>query len=124
MIFLSLLNRFVSNFALLALVYYSLNALEKYQQRAVLAILVLVYVLMRAISAWRSFNFFQCIERLEKETKRLGDILAPYTGLTPARLQIISDVAERRRHGELKSYVDLMFLTLIVLLCVAKIVSD
>ena len=37
--------RFVSNFAFLALVYYSLNFMEKYQQRAIVAILVLVYAL-------------------------------------------------------------------------------
>ena len=39
--FLSLVYRFVSNFVFLALVYYSLNSIEKYQQRAVLAILIL-----------------------------------------------------------------------------------
>lgn len=124
MTFLSYFNRFVSNFVLLTLVYYSLNALEKYQQRAVLAIMVLIYVLMRAISAWRSFSFFQCIERLENEAKRLGSMLAPRPGQSAARAKVISDVASERRHGELKSYVDLMFLTLIVILCVAKIVTD
>ena len=124
MTFLSYLNRFISNFVLLALVYYSLNALEKYHQRAVVAILVLIYVLMRAISAWRSFNFFQCIERLEQEAKRLGSLLAPRPGQSATRAQVIEEVAVRRRHGELKSYIDLMFLTLIVALCVAKIVTD
>ena len=124
MIFLSYFNRFISNFVLLTLVYYSLNALEKYQQRAVLALLVLIYVLMRAISAWRSFSFFQSIERLEGEAKRLGSMLAPRPGQSGARAKVITDVAEARRHGELKSYVDLMFLALIVLLCVSKIVSD
>jgi hypothetical protein len=124
MIFLSYFNRFVSNFVLLTLVYYSLNALEKYQQRAVLAILVLIYVLMRAVSAWRSFSFFQSIERLEGEAKRLGSMLAPRPGQSAARAQVISEVAAHRRHGELKSYIDLMFLTMIVLLCVAKIVTD
>jgi hypothetical protein len=124
MIFLSYFNRFISNFVLLTLVYYSLNALEKYQQRAILALLVLIYVLMRAISAWRSFSFFQCIERLEQEAKRLGSMLAPRPGQSAARAKVISDVAEARRHGELKSYVDLMFLGLIVMLCVAKIVTE
>jgi len=46
--FLSYAYRFLSNFIFLALVYYSLNFLEKYQQRAVVAILVLVYAAMRA----------------------------------------------------------------------------
>ena len=43
--------RFLSNFVFLALVYYSLNFMEKYNQRATIAILVLVYAGMRAASA-------------------------------------------------------------------------
>ena len=70
--FLSYAYRFLSNFIFLALVYYSLNFLEKYQQRAVVAILVLVYATMRAASALRSFYFFQRIERLEGEARRLA----------------------------------------------------
>jgi len=46
--FLSHAYRFGSNFVFLALVYYSLNFMEKYSQRAILAILVLVYAAMRA----------------------------------------------------------------------------
>ena len=72
--FLSLVYRFVSNFVFLALVYYSLNSIEKYQQRAVLAILVLVYGIMRAASVLRSFYFFQRIERLEAEARRLAGL--------------------------------------------------
>ena len=45
--FLGFAYRFVSNFVFLALVYYSLNFMEKYQQRAIVAILVLVYAAMR-----------------------------------------------------------------------------
>ncbi|MBB5047143.1 hypothetical protein HNR60_001895 [Rhodopseudomonas rhenobacensis] len=124
MVFLSYLNRFVSNFVLLAVAYYSLNAMDKYQQRAILAFLILIYVAMRAVSALRSFNFFHRIERLEKEARRLGGML----GLGPEeslfRRQIITDVAVIRRSGEMKSYIDLMFLLLIVLICVAKIVTD
>ena len=70
--FLSYAYRFISNFLFLALVYYSLNFMEKYQQRAVLAILVLVYAAMRAATALRSFYFFQRIERLEFEARRLA----------------------------------------------------
>ena len=40
--FLTFIYRFVSNFAFLAVVYFSLNYIEKYQNRAVLAIVVLV----------------------------------------------------------------------------------
>jgi len=64
--FLGYAYRFLSNFVFLALVYYSLNFMERYQQRAVVAILVLVYALMRAATALRSFYFFQRIERLEQ----------------------------------------------------------
>ena len=70
--FLSYAYRFLSNFVLLALAYFSLNYMEKYQQRAVVAILVLIYAAMRAASALRSFYFFQRIERLELETRRLA----------------------------------------------------
>jgi hypothetical protein len=70
--FLSYAYRFLSNFIFLALVYYSLNFMEKYQQRAIIAILVLAYAAMRAASALRSFYFFQRIERLEGEARRLA----------------------------------------------------
>ena len=46
--FLSYAYRFLSNFIFLALVYYSLNSMEKFQQRAILAILLLAYASMRA----------------------------------------------------------------------------
>jgi hypothetical protein len=72
--FLGFAYRIVSNFIFLALVYYSLNFMEKYQQRAVLAILVLIYASMRAMSAFRSFHFFQRIERLELEARRLAGL--------------------------------------------------
>ena len=66
--------RVLSNFAFLAVVYYSLNFMEKYHHRAIVAILVLVYATMRGISALRSFYFFQKIERLELETRRLAAV--------------------------------------------------
>ena len=78
--FLSHAYRFISNFLFLAMVYYSLNFMEKYQQRAVLAILVLVYAAMRAATALRSFYFYQRIERLEFEARRLAGL----TGDGPA----------------------------------------
>ena len=53
---LSFVYRFVSNFVFLAVVYFSLNYIEKYQNRAVLAIVVLVYAGMRAGSALRSLD--------------------------------------------------------------------
>jgi hypothetical protein len=108
--FLSLAYRFLSNFLFLALVYYSLNFMEKYQQRAVLAILVLVYAATRATSSFRSFYFFQRIERLEIEARRLAGV--------------VGEVSVLRRDGEMKSYIDLLFLALVILLCISKIVTD
>jgi hypothetical protein len=67
----------------MALVYYSLNFMEKYQQRAIVAILVLVYAAMHAVSALRSFYFFQRIERLELEARRLAGM----AGEGPAQRQ-------------------------------------
>jgi hypothetical protein len=122
--FLGYAYRFLSNFIFLALVYYSLNALEKYQQRAVLAILVLAYASMRAVTALRSFYFFQRIERLELEARRLAGLAGEGPGAAASRKQIVNEVATLRHDGELKSYIDLLFLVLVVLLCVAKIVTD
>jgi hypothetical protein len=108
----------------LALVYYSLNSIEKYQQRAVLAILVLIYSAMRAASALRSFYFFQKIERLELEARRLAGLTGEGPAASSARKHIVSEVSDLRRGGEMMSYIDLLFLALIVLLCVSKIVTD
>ena len=124
MVFLSFVYRFLTNFAFMALVYFSLNFMEKYQNRAILAILVLVYSGMRAASTLRAFYFFQKIEKLEAETKRLQGPINNGSGGTASRRQIVMDVARLRRDGELKSYMDLFFLALIVLLCVANIMRQ
>jgi hypothetical protein len=122
--FLGYAYRFLSNFVFLAVVYYSLNSMEKYQQRAVLAILVLVYALMRSVTALRSFYFFQRIERLELEARRLAGLTGEGPAAVASRRQIVSDVAGLRRDGEMKSYMDLLFLALVVLLCISKIVTN
>jgi hypothetical protein len=124
MTFVSYLYRFFSNFVFLALVYYSLNFMEKYHQRAIVAILVLVYAAMHAASALRSFYFFQRIERLELEARRLAGLAGEGPAASAARKQIVSDVGTLRHAGEIKSYIDLLFLALVVLLCVSKIVTD
>jgi hypothetical protein len=98
--------------------------MEKYQQRAVLAILVLVYAAMRAATALRSFYFFQRIERLEFETRRLVGILGEGPAASTQRKQVVSDVTLLRRSGEINAYIDLLFLAMIVLLCVSKIVTN
>ena len=128
MIFLGYAYRFVSNFVFLALVYFSLNFLEKYPQRAVVAILVLVYAAMHAASALRSFYFFQRIERLEIEARRLAKVAAEGPSAAAAaaasRKQIVSEVSGLRHAGEMKAYIDLLFLALVILLCIAKIVTN
>jgi hypothetical protein len=121
--FLSHAYRFGSNFLFLALVYYSLNFMEKYSQRATLAILVLLYSAMRAVSALRSFYFYQCIERLEFEARRLA-ALAGEGSTTASRKQVVADVSTQRRANEFNAYIDLLFLAMIVLLCISKIVTD
>jgi ABC-type transport system involved in cytochrome bd biosynthesis fused ATPase/permease subunit len=122
--FLGFAYRFFSNFAFLALVYFSLNFMDKYQQRAIVAILVLVYSAMHAASALRSFYFFQKIERLELETRRLAGIIEQAAGAEVSRKQIVGDVRGLRRDGEIKSYIDLLFLAMVAVLCVVKIVTD
>jgi hypothetical protein len=121
---LSYTYRFVSNFVFLALVYYSLNFMDKYQQRAVVAILVLVYAAMRAATALRSFLFFQKIERLELEARRLAGLTGEGPASLASRKQIVTDVSVLRRAGEMNAYIDLLFLAVVVLLCISKIVTD
>ncbi|WMT71745.1 hypothetical protein [Bradyrhizobium sp. Ash2021] len=124
MTFLSYAYRFASNFVFLALVYFSLNFLEKYEQRVVVSILVLIYAAMHAASALRSFYFFQRIERLEIEARRLALAAAEGPNAAAARRQIVTDVSALRHAGEIKSYIDLLFLALVILLCIAKIVTN
>jgi hypothetical protein len=118
---LSFAYRFLTNFAFLAAVYLSLNYIEKYNNRAILAMLVLLYSGMRAASALRSFYFFQRIERLEVEARRVMALFSEGGAQAPLKKQTVNDVALLRRDGEIKSYIDLFFLAAVVLFCVAKI---
>ena len=122
--FLSYAYRFVSNFVFLSLVYFALNFMEKYQQRAIVAILVLVYAAMRAASSLRSFYFFQRIERLEVEARRLSSQAGEGPAALTQRRAIVTEVSGLRQAGEMKAYIDLLFLAIIVLLCITKIVTD
>jgi hypothetical protein len=122
--FLSYAYRFISNFVFLTLVYFSLNFMEKYSQRATVAILVLVYAAMSVASTLRSFYFFARIERLEVEARRLAGQAEDGPVASANRKKIINEAATLRRDGEMKSYIDLLFLALVVLLCVSKIVTD
>jgi hypothetical protein len=122
--FLGYAFRFLTNFVFLAMAYFSLNFMDKYEQRAIVAALILVFAAMRAVSTLRSFYFFQRIERLEYETRRLAGLIAGGPGEAVARKMIVTEVAGLRRSGEMLSYIDLLFLTLIILLCVSKIVTN
>jgi hypothetical protein len=121
---MSYIYRFLTNFGFLVMVYLSLNYIEKYNNRAILAIAILVYAGMRAATALRSFYFFQRIERLEGEARRLALAVAEGPSSAASRKQIVGDVAALRHAGEIKSYIDLLFLALVILLCVAKIVTN
>ena len=120
---LSFAYRFATNFVFLATVYLSLNYIEKYNNRAILAIAILVYAGLRAASALRSFYLFQSIERLEVEARRVMALFAEQNAQSPVKKQTIADVTLLRRDGEVKSYIDLFFLAAVVLLCVSKIVA-
>jgi hypothetical protein len=122
--FLSFAYRFATNFVFLATVYLSLNYIEKYNNRAILAIAILVYAGLRAASALRSFYMFQSIERLEVEARRLVALFVQQGAQSPMRKETIADVTVLRRDGEVKSYIDLFFLAAVVLLCVSKIVAS
>jgi hypothetical protein len=43
---------------------------------------------------------------------------------TSTRKQVITEVGGLRHAGEIKAYIDLLFLAIVILLCVAKIVTN
>ena len=122
--FLSFVYRFVTNFAFLVTVYLSLNYIEKYNNRAILAIAILLYAGMRGAIALRSFYFFQRIERLEIEARRVIALVTQGGVTWPIKKQTVADVTLLRRDGEIKAYIDLFFLAAVVLLCVARIINE
>jgi hypothetical protein len=122
--FLSFVYRFITNFAFLATVYLSLNYIEKYNNRAILAIAILLYAGMRAVIALRSFVFFQRIEKLEIEARRVIALVTQGGATSPIKKQTVADVTLLRRDGEFKAYIDLFFLAAVVLLCVARIINE
>ncbi|MGA7806956.1 hypothetical protein [Bradyrhizobium sp.] len=119
----SFIYRFMSNFVFLSMVYLSLNYIDQYSHRAVFAMVVLSYTAMRSVSALRTFYFFSRIELLEIEARRLMASVVNATAAA-ARKPIVGQVSLLRHDGEIKSYIDLFFLASVVLLCVAKIVTD
>jgi hypothetical protein len=119
----SFIYRAASNFALLAIAYFSLNYINQYQNRAMLAMLILLYAGMRSVTVLRSFQFFGRIERLEVEMRRLLGAVGEATGMSPSK-QVVTDVSILRHDGEKKAYIDLFFLAAIVIICASKIVTN
>jgi hypothetical protein len=79
---------------------------------------------MRSASALRSFYFFQKIERLEVEARRLAALTGDGPAASAQRRQIVTDVTGLRRVGEMSAYIDLLFLSLVMVLCISKIVTN
>src|SRR3954469_9347163 len=102
--FLGYAFRALTNFVFLAMVYFSLNFLDKYQPRAIVAAMILVFSAMRAVSSFRSFYFFQGVGRLETETRRLAGSIAGGPGEEVARKMIVNEVGELRRGREMLAY--------------------
>lgn len=121
---LSFVYRFLTNFTFLALVYLSLNYIEKYNNRAILAMAILLYSGMHGAASLRTFYFFQRIERLEIEARRVIALVTQGGATSPIKIKTVADVTLLRRDGEIKSYIDLFFLAAVVLLCVGKIIKD
>ena len=120
---LAFIYRAASNFALLAVAYVSLNYIDNYQNRAILAMMILVYAGMRSATVLRSFQFFTRIERLELEVRRILHALGQVAAGTTSK-QVVNDVSIVRHDAEKKAYIDLFFLAAIVILCAAKIVTN
>ena len=43
---------------------------------------------------------------------------------TSTSKQVVTEVTALRHAGEIKSYIDLLFLAIVILLCIAKIVTN
>src|ERR1700760_2583409 len=100
---MSYVYRFLTNFGFLVMVYLSLNYIEKYNNRAILAIAILVYAGMRAATALRLFYFFQRIERLEIESRRVISLVTQGGATSPIKVKTVADVTLLRRDGETNS---------------------
>ena len=84
---------------------------------------MLIYATMRSATALRSFYFFQRIERLELEARRLSGLTGEGPAASASRKQIVTDFSVLRA-GEINAHIDLLFLAMVVLLCVSKIVTN
>ena len=64
------------------------------------------------------------IERLEIEARRLAGVAGEGPASAATRNKVVGEVTALRRDGEMKSYIDLLFLAMVMLLCISKIVTD
>lgn len=121
MLVLSLAYRFASNFVLLAMAYFSLNLVQQYDQRVILAMIIMLFAGMRILSSLRAFHFFGRVEQLESDFKRVLGALEALKGRPPPA--IIQQVADLRHSGEMKAYLDLFFLSVIIIICIARLLG-
>jgi len=69
-------------------------------------------------------EFVIACERLEVEARRLAALTGDGPAASAQRKQVVSDVGGLRRAGEMNAYIDLLFLSLVMVLCISKIVTD
>ena len=59
-----------------------------------------------------------------ESVRRLVAALGEGPNSTSTRKQVVTDVSALRHAGEIKAYIDLLFLAIVILLCIAKIVTN
>jgi hypothetical protein len=121
MLGLSIVYKFFSGFSFLASIYFALNFVTRHEERTVVASLALLYSSTRFVSAIRMLASFRKIERLEMEAKAAASF-DPAKGL--ARWSTILDVAQIRREGELRGYMELLFQGIIAIICISRLLIN
>ena len=58
------------------------------------------------------------------EARRLAALTGDGPAASAQRRQVVSDVGGLRRAGEMNAYIDLLFLSLVMVLCISKIVTN
>lgn len=121
MLILNVSYKFLSRFAFLAFTYSALNSIGKYEERAVVALLALLYSSTRLAAAIRTLGSFRTIERFEIEAKAAASF-------DPAKVlalkSIIRDVADIRREGELRGWIEFLFQAIVIAVCISKLLID
>ena len=70
------------------------------------------------------FTSFSASNGWRLEARRLVAALGEGPNSTSSRKQVVTEVTALRHAGEIKAYIDLLFLAIVILLCVAKIVTN